>query len=154
MKTNSQIIHAENVRDMIFTIRGVQVMLDSDLAKLYGVETKYLNRAVNRNIERFPERYRFQLTKEEWKTLLLQINSRTIVTKKDAGFLRFQNGASKSKRGGKRYLPYVFTEHGVAMLSAVLRSDYAVQVSIKKPGFSYAEAGWNLKTLLTKTKIY
>ena len=88
-------------------------MLDSDLAELYQVETKMLNRAVSRNIDRFPEEFRFQLTHDEFKNL------------------RFQNGTSNGERGGRRYLPYVFTEQGVAMLSAVLRSDVAVQISIQ-----------------------
>ena len=84
----NKIIPVENIQNLIFTIRGMQVMIDSDLAKLYGVETKNLNRAVNRNIERFPERYRFQLTKEEFNNL------------------RFQSGTS-TEHGGRRYMPYV-----------------------------------------------
>ena len=84
-------------------------MIDSDLAELYEVETKNLNRAVKRNIERFPKEFMFQLTKEEFDNL------------------RFQNGTSSSEHGGRRYQPYAFTEQGVAMLSAVLRSDVAVE---------------------------
>ena len=87
-------------------------MLDADLAALYGVETKMLNRAVSRNLERFPEHFMFPLTGDE------------------AASLRFQFGTSKKGRGGRRYLPYVFTEHGVVMLSAVLTSPRAVQVSL------------------------
>ena len=102
------------IRDLIYTVRGVQVMLDSDLARLYGVETKVLNQAVSRNIKRFPERFRFQLTKEEAESLRSQV-----VTSNEGG------------RGGRRYLPYAFTEHGISMLAAVLRSDIAIQVSIK-----------------------
>ncbi len=109
----NNIIKIGNIQDRIFTIRGVQVMLDSDLAVLYGVETKNLNLAVKRNLERFPDNFRFQLTEEEYKSLRLQIET------------------SKEKRGGRRYLPYVFTEQGVAMLSAVLRSGTAVKVSIQ-----------------------
>ena len=101
------------IRTLIYTIRGKQVMLDSDLASLYQVETKNLNKAVKRNIERFPEKFCFQLTDEE------------------ADFLRFQIGTSNVGRGGRRYLPYVFGEQGIAMLSAVLRSDVAVKVSIE-----------------------
>jgi hypothetical protein len=96
----------------IYVIRGQKVMLDADLAALYGVETKMLNRAVRRNPERFPEHFMFQLTPPE------------------ANALRFQTGTSKTGRGGRRYLPYVFTEHGVVMLSAVLNSARAVQMSI------------------------
>ena len=102
------------IRDLIYTVRGVQVMLDSDLARLYGVETKVFNQAVSRNVKRFPERYRFQLTSEEYESLRSQI-----VT------------SNKSGRGGRRYLPYVFTEQGVSMLASVLRSDIAIEVSMR-----------------------
>ena len=101
------------IRELIYVIRGQQVLLDRDLAALYGVDTKVFNQAVKRNIERFPVEFRFQLTQEEYESLRSQI-----VT-------------SKEGRGGRRYMPYAFTEHGVAMLSAVLRSDTAIQVSIR-----------------------
>ena len=110
----------KDIQNKIYTIRKSQVMLDEDLAKLYQVETKQLNRAVNRNIKRFPLNFRFQLTKEEYEIIL-----------------RFQNGTlkenlNKDMRGKHRkYLPYVFTEQGVSMLSAVLRSDIAIDMSIK-----------------------
>jgi hypothetical protein len=97
----------------IFTIRGMQVMLDSDLAKLYNVETKALNQTVKRNLERFPESFRFQLSENEMQNLRSQI-----VT-------------SSEIHGGRRYLPFVFTEQGVAMLSAALKSSVAVAVSIE-----------------------
>lgn len=96
------------IESLIYEIRGQKVMLDRDLAKLYGVTTGNLNKAVKRNIERFPERYIFQLTTDE--------------------NLKFQNGISSW--GGSRSLPYVFTEQGVAMLSSVLHSSTAIQVSI------------------------
>ena len=96
------------IRQMIIDIRGVKVILDRDIAKLYGVTTGNLNKAVKRNIERFPERFMFQLTEEE--------------------NLLFQNGISSW--GGTRTLPYAFTEQGVAMLSSVLHSPTAIQVSI------------------------
>ena len=102
------------IQEKIYEIRGVKVMLDKDLAELYGVETKILNKAVKRNAERFPERFMFQLTKEE--------------------SLRFQIGTLNKtalQRGQHmKYLPYAFTEQGVSMLSAVLHSQTAVQVSI------------------------
>lgn len=102
------------IQDKIYEIRGVRVMLDRDLAELYGVETKILNRAVKRNAERFPDRFMFQLTKEE--------------------SLRFQFGTLNKTTHGRgqhlKYQPYAFTEQGVSMLSAVLRSHTAVQVSI------------------------
>lgn len=108
----TEIVRAEQVQSRIHTIRGQNIMLDSDLAALYEVETKTLNRAVQRNLERFPEDFMFQLTVEE------------------ADSLRYQFGTSNEGRGGRRYLPYVFTEQGVAMLSSVLRSERAVQVNI------------------------
>ena len=88
-------------------------MLDSDLAQLYGVLTKNLNKAVKRNIERFPHDFMFQLTKEEYQNL------------------RFQNGTSKLTHGGRRFMPYAFTEQGVAMLSSVLESKQAIAVNIQ-----------------------
>ena len=102
------------IQNKIHEVRGVRVMLDKDLAELYGVETKALNRAVKRNIERFPERFMFQLTKEE------------------ALRCRFGTLNDMPLERGKhlKYLPYAFTEQGVSMLSAVLRSPTAIQVSI------------------------
>lgn len=88
-------------------------MLDSDLAMLYGVLTKNLNKAVKRNVQRFPEDFMFQLTEEEYESL------------------RFQFGTSKPKRGGRRFMPYVFTEQGIAMLSSVLKSEQAISVNIQ-----------------------
>ncbi len=102
----------KDIKSLIYVVRGQQVMLDSDLAMLYQVETKVFNQAVSRNIERFPENFRFQLTKEEFDALRSQI-------------------ATSNGRGGRRYRPYMFTEQGIAMLSGVLRSDVAVQVSIR-----------------------
>ena len=109
----------EDIKKLIYTIRGKQVMLDSDVAMLYHYETKNVNKAVKRNIDRFPEEFCFQLTENEFQTL------------------RFQIGTSKQNleikdefRGGRRYLPYVFTEQGIAMLAGVLKNDIAVKVSI------------------------
>ena len=105
----------EDIKNLIYTIREKQVMLDSDVAMLYHYETKNINKAVKRNLERFPEEFCFQLTENEFQTL------------------RFQFGTSKQNedvRGGRRYLPYVFTEQGIAMLAGVLKSNIAVQVSI------------------------
>jgi len=100
------------INNLIYTIQGQQVMLDSDLAMLYQVETKVFNQAIKRNIERFSEKFRFQLTREEYVSLRSQI-------------------VTSNGKGGRRYMPYVFTEQGIAMLSAVLRSDIAIQTSIK-----------------------
>ena len=110
---NKPTISQMEIKNLIYTIRGKQVMLDSDLASLYEVETKNLNKAVKRNIERFPASFCFQLTEEEVENL------------------RFQIGTSSLNYGGRRYLPYVFTEQGVAMASAILRSDIAVKVSVE-----------------------
>lgn len=100
------------IEQLIFTVRGQQVMLDRDLARLYGVEISQMNRQVKRNIERFPEDFMFQLTSGEWASLKCQI------------------GISKT-RGGDRHLPYAFTEQGVAALSGILRSSSAIQVNIR-----------------------
>lgn len=112
---NHVIINNKDIKNMIYTFRDQQVMVDSDLAKLYQVTTGNLNKAVKRNLSRFPEHFRFQLTEHEYKNL------------------RFQNGSPSSNNnyGGRRYMPYVFTEQGIAMLSAVLKSDIAVEVSVK-----------------------
>jgi len=124
MKEKSIVRYEQDIVNLIFTIRGKQVMMDEHLADLFGIETKYLNRAVKRNPDRFPEAFMFQLTKEEFDSLRFQ----TGTTNTDDS-LRFQNGTSK-ERGGRRYLPYVFTEQGIAMLSAVLNSETAVKMSI------------------------
>ena len=101
-----------DIGSKILVIRGQHVMIDRDLAELYGVETKRLNEQVRRNIERFPSNFMFQLNENEFE------------------FLRSQIATSKTEtRGGRQYLPYVFTEQGVAMLSAVLKSDTAVQTN-------------------------
>ena len=110
------IIDNQTIQEKIYTIRSLQVMLDEDLALLYGVETKVFNQAVKRNIERFPQKFRFQLTEEEYKNL----RSRFVTLSLDKGW-----GTHK------KYLPYVFTEQGVSMLSAVLRSQMAIEVSIQ-----------------------
>ena len=103
----------ELVMNIIYLIRGKKVMLDRDLAGLYGVETRRLKEAVRRNIDRFPEDFMFELTRAEFESL------------------RSQFATSKTGRGGVRYLPMAFTEQGVAMLSAVLNSETAIRVSIQ-----------------------
>jgi ORF6N domain len=99
--------------EKVHVIRGVKVMLDKDLAEMYGVEVKRLNEAVKRKLQRFPPDFMFELTEEEWNSL------------------RSQFATSKKGRGGTRYLPFAFTEQGVAMLSSVLNSDTAVEVNIQ-----------------------
>ncbi|MDP3587911.1 MAG: ORF6N domain-containing protein [Sulfuricurvum sp.] len=129
----------DSIKTKIYTIRGLQVMLDRDLAELYEVETKNLNRAVNRNSDRFPPTFMFQLIEEEHQSLRSQIVTSSssdslrfqIGTLDDEDSLRSHNATLENGRGKHRkYLPYVFTEQGVAMLSAVLRSQSAVQMSI------------------------
>jgi hypothetical protein len=99
----------KKIKAMIYELRGYQVMLDEDLAKIYQVETKVLNQAVKRNIDRFPPEFMFQLTEEEYEFLRSQIATSS---------LRSQFVTSKDGRGGRRYLPFAFTEHGVVMLSS------------------------------------
>jgi len=109
---DSLLVPAAFIERRIYHIRGQKVMLDSDLADLYQVTTGNLNLAVRRNLDRFPKDFMFQLSQEEFKNL------------------RLQTATSSSGYGGRRYLPYGFTEHGVAMLSSVLGSDRAVQMNI------------------------
>jgi len=125
-----------DVFNLIYNIRGTQVMLDSDLAALFEVETKAFNQAVKRNIERFPDNFRFQLSKEDYDTLRSQFvtssknEANTIHLINDRNDLRSQIVTS-SAHGGRRYLPYAFTEQGVAMLTGLLRSNIATQMSIR-----------------------
>ena len=116
----------QNIKSMIFKIRGYQVMLDADLAKIYQVETKVLNQAVKRNIDRFPPEFMFQLTQAEYDSLRSQI----VTSKDEPENLKSQIATSREGKGGRRYLPFVFTEHGVIMLSSVLNSKIANQINI------------------------
>ena len=120
---STQLQPLENIENLIHVIRGKQVMLDRDLARLYGVEARALNQAVQRNIERFPEDFMFQLSKEEFENLRSQI-----VTSSEEEILKSQNVISSW--GGIRKLPYAFTENGIAMLSGVLRSPMAIATNI------------------------
>ena len=104
------------IQNLIYIVRGQRVMLDSDLAMLYEVGTKVLNQSVKRNIERFPEDFMFQLSENEWEVLRSQFVTTKLKTE---------------KRGGRQYLPYVFTEQGVAMLSSVLHSKQAIQTNVQ-----------------------
>ena len=109
--TINSLLSEETIANKIYFIRNQKVMLDRDLAILYGIETKVLNQAVKRNMSRFPEDFMFQLTEIEFQNLKSQI--------------------ATSSWGGTRKLPYAFTEHGVLMLSSVLKSDKAIQVNIQ-----------------------
>ena len=112
--TKAMIIPDEMVMNKIYLIRGLKIILDKDLANLYNVETKAFNQAVKRNEERFPEDFMFRLTKKEWESLRSQI-------------VTLEIGRGKYPK----YLPYVFTEQGVAMLSSVLNSETAIRVNIQ-----------------------
>lgn len=144
LTANSLSVSVQLIERRIYLIRGQKVMLDFDLAELYGVTTKRLNQQVTRNKKRFPADFMFRLTAKEAEALRSQI----VISKSDlrlqfatsnaenpqnAGFnenLRSQFATPNSQRGGRRHLPYAFTEHGVAMLSSVLNSDQAIEVNI------------------------
>ena len=111
-RNEKTLIPSPLISQKIYFVRGTRVMLDADLARLYGVATKNLNKAVKRNAARFPKDFMFRLSSRE------------------ISGLRFQSGTSKNGAGGRRYAPYAFTEQGVAMLSSVLRSQRAVQVNV------------------------
>lgn len=116
----------ENIENLIQVIRGKQVILDRDLARLYGVETRVLNQAVQRNIERFPADFMFQLSKEEFENWKSQFATSNVNSINLTSQIVISNG-----RGGQRYLPYAFTENGIAMLSSVLRSPIAIATNIQ-----------------------
>ena len=129
-KKSLQIIPNERVIKRIFFIRGKKVMFDSDLAEMYGVETKALNQAVKRNKERFPEDFMFQLSLGEANLFAERLRSQIVTLKKD-DTQTMRSQIVTSKRGQHmKYAPYVFTEQGVAMLSSVLKSKRAVQINI------------------------
>lgn len=109
------IYEPKNIKNLIYTIRGKQVMLDSDVAMLYNCETKYINRVVKRNIERFPDEFCFKITPDEFQNLRCQFVTSSF---------------EEQNYGGRRYMPYVFTEQGIAMISALLKSEIAIKASI------------------------
>lgn len=111
----NQIIEKEKIENLIHKIRGKQVMLDSDLARLFGSETKKLNRQVQRNIEKFPETFCFQLTQKEYRDLWCQIVTSSL----------------NNNYGGRRYTQYSFTEHGITMLSEILKNEVTIKMSLK-----------------------
>jgi len=119
----------QSIQNRIYELRGERVMLDRDLASIYEVETKSLNLAVKRHINRFPNDFMFQLTKQEWDNLRFQFetSSTQIIDPQKMNDTHFVTGR---KHGGNRYLPYAFTEQGVAMLSGILNSDRAIQMNI------------------------
>lgn len=108
-----ELVEEVKIENLIYEVRGKQVIVDANVAKLFGYETKYLNRQVQRNIERFPKDYCFQLTEEEYENLRCQFGTSNI-----------------NNYGGRRYLPYVFTEHGITMLAGILKSAVAMSLKI------------------------
>jgi hypothetical protein len=126
-------VSVQLIERRIYLIRGQKVMIDADLAELYGVSTKRLNEAVSRNRKRFPEDFMFKLTKDETESLRSHFatsNTETAEIGPKTSILRSQFAISNVGRGGRRYFPYAFTEQGVAMLSSVLNSEQAIEVNI------------------------
>ena len=118
------------IKNLIYTIRGKQVMLDSDVAMLYHYQTKRINETVSRNKERFPENFCFQLTEEEAQKLKLQIANSNSNFENNWSQIATSSKNENTKHRGKKYLPYVFTEQGIAMLAGLLKNDIAIKVSI------------------------
>lgn len=123
-------ISNEEIKNLIYTIRGKKVMLDSDVARLYNYQTKRVNETVSRNKERFPENFCFRLTEEEVKNLKRQTANLNLGQENNWSQIATSSKNENSKHRGKKYVPYVFTEQGIAMLSGLLKNDIAVQVSI------------------------
>lgn len=128
MTNKALLASVEQIESQIFLIRGQRVMLDADLAELYGVETGALNRAIKRNSERFPEDFMFQLTAEEFADLRCQIGISNLRSQIATSNNSVGNPAG---RGGRRHLPYAFTEHGAIMAASVLNSPRAVEASVQ-----------------------
>ena len=129
MPKSSNKLTTEQLGRLIYEVRDERVMLDSDLASIYGVETKALNRAVKRNRDRFPQDFAFQLSADEWQNLKYQIG--TSSSGREDQSLRYQIGTLKTRRGQHRkYLPWVFTEHGAIMAANILNSPRAVQMAV------------------------
>jgi len=141
-KINESVVELSSIQSKIYEIRGFKVMLDFDLAEMYQVETKNLKRAVKRNIERFPYDFMFELTENEWENLRCQIGT--------------------SSWGGTRYLPFAFTEQGIAQLSSVLNSQYAIKTNIsiirafvmlRQYALGYAELNQKLENFMIETNM-
>ncbi len=126
MKVNTDILIQERIARSIIIVRNQQVLMDSDLAELYGVETKRLNEQVKRNLERFPEDFMFQLTQQEWEKLKTHLHDSPESSSLRSQFATLEKGKGRHRK----FPPYVFTEQGVAMLSSVLNSSTAIQVNI------------------------
>jgi phage regulator Rha-like protein len=127
MGNEIKIYDISQIENQIFTVRGVHFMLDSHLAEMYGVEIRVINQAVKRNINRFPDKFMFQITEAEWDFL----RSHFVTLKTSENILQKFDTLKENRGKHRKYLPYAFTEQGVAMLSAVLRSETAIQVSVQ-----------------------
>lgn len=146
MKAAAETVPAERIQSRIRVLRGQRVLLDADLAEIYEVPTKRLNEQVKRNIQRFPMDFMFQLTVEEAE-LVQRLRSQTATLNAD-GSLRSQNATSNTQdRGGRRYLPFAFTEHGAVQLSNILRSERAIEM-----GIAVVRAFVQLRALMTDHK--
>jgi hypothetical protein len=128
-KSDLQLV-PQQIAPRVQIVRDEKVLLDSDLAELYGVETKALNRAVKRNAKRFPEDFMFQLTRQEWSNLKCQIGTSSSQSTDSLKQVNLKSQPATAGYGGRRTPPYAFTEQGVAMLSSVLNSDRAIEVNI------------------------
>lgn len=126
------------IQNKIYLIRGARVILDFELAELYQVETKALKQTVRRNADRFPEDFMFEITESEYKSLIISLRSQIVTS---------------NQRGGLRYMPFAFTEHGVIMLASLLRSDLAVQTSIKITRAFVAMRNYIMSTKIIETEL-
>jgi hypothetical protein len=140
MKVNTDILIQERIARAIFIVRNQKVLMDSDLAELYGVETKRLNEQVKRNLERFPEDFMFQLTQQDWEELKTLLHDSPESSSLRSQFATLEKGKGRHRK----FLPYVFTEQGVAMLSSVLNSSTAIQVNISTMGVFVSMRAWAL----------
>ena len=126
------------IQHKIHEIRGARVIMDYDLAELYRVETKVLKQAVRRNLERFPEDFMFELSSDEYNSLIISLRSQIVTS---------------NEKGGRRYMPYAFTEHGVIMLASLLRSNIAIQTSIKITRAFVAMRNYIMSTTHLETEL-
>ena len=127
------------IQNRIYQIRGRRVMLDFDLAELYQVETKALKQTVRRNSERFPEDFMFEISESEYNSLIISLRSQIVTS---------------NQRGGRRYMPFAFTEHGVIMLASLLRSELAVQTSIRITRAFIAMRNYIMSTKLIEAELF
>ena len=138
MRHNKGNMELNIIQHKIHEIRGARVIMDYDLAELYRVETKVLKQAVRRNLERFPEDFMFELSSDEYNSLIISLRSQIVTS---------------NEKGGRRYMPYAFTEHGVIMLASLLRSNIAIQTSIKITRAFVAMRNYIMSTTHLETEL-